>query len=159
MQKVPTTRASRLPRRAARVAVLAAICGALLRTAGACVFAGLLVRSAYATEAAAPTILRAGVPGYPDQARRYGLEGTVHLRVRVLADGQPGEVRVYRSSGARELDEAAVAAAAGSTFSAARNAEGASVEAWVIVPYKFVLEDAPKPEARRPILYNAPEAP
>jgi len=105
-------------------------------------------------------MLRSAVPDYPAVARRNGVEGTVHVRVRVLADGQPSEVRVQRSSGVRALDEAAVAAATGSSFRAAQNAEGVSVEAWVIVPYKFVLEEAPKREAiRRPFLHSAPEAP
>jgi periplasmic protein TonB len=105
-------------------------------------------------------MLRAAVPDYPAEARRNELEGTVHVRVRVLADGQPGEARVQKSSGVRALDQAALVAVSGSRFRAAQNAEGVSVEAWVIVPYKFVLEDAPKHEVTRPpFLHSAPEAP
>lgn len=49
-------------------------------------------------------------PGYPAVAIRRGYEGTVVLRVRVLADGSPAEVTVFRSSGHRILDKAAVKA-------------------------------------------------
>ena len=150
MQKVPTAREPRVPRRAARHQLLAACVGA----------AGFLVQMAHATEPAPPTMLRAVVPDYPAQARRHGLEGTVHVGVRVLADGQPSDARIHRSSGVRELDQAALAAVTASKFRPAQNAEGVPVEARVIVPYKFLLEDEPKHEATRPpVLHSAPEAP
>ncbi len=137
--------------------------GPLIRAIAACVCAaGFLVPVARATEPAPsrPTMLRAAVPDYPAEARRHGLEGTVHVGVRVLADGEPAEVRIQRSSGARALDQAAMAAAAASKFRPALNAEGVPVEARVIVPYRFVLEDEPRREAARPpVLHSAPEAP
>lgn len=73
------------------------------------------------------------------------------LEAADFADDKPGEVRVRRRSGARELEAAAVAAAAGSKFHAAQKAEGGSVDAWVIVPslQVFFLEDEPKYEATR----------
>jgi protein TonB len=81
------------------------------------------------------------VPDYPEPALRRGDEGTVHLRVRVLATGQAGEVRVQRSSGVAELDRAAVSAVQRSGFDPARDAAGDPTETWVIVPFRFVLRD------------------
>ena len=86
-------------------------------------------------------MLEAPAPEYPGAARRRNEEGTVHVRVRVLASGQAGEVRVQRSSGIPDLDAAAVAAVTRSTFRAARNAAGEPVDSWVMVPYRFVLQD------------------
>lgn len=47
-------------------------------------------------------------PEYPVQARRRGIEGTVHLRVSIDAGGDVLAVEVERSSGSRLLDRAAV---------------------------------------------------
>lgn len=126
----------------------------------ACICASFLIQPAHAADPTPPAMLRKTVPVYPVEARRLGEEGTVHVRLRVLADGQPTDLRVQRSSGAQALDNAALAAAAASTFRPARNAEGVAVEAVVIVPYKFVLEDGPERETARPPLPTpAPEAP
>jgi protein TonB len=141
------------------VAVLAALRGPIVRAVAACVCAGLL-QAAHAVELAPAKMLKAVVPNYPTNARRAAVEGAVHVRVRVLASGQPGEVRVQKSSGAAELDEAAVAAATRSTFRAAQDAAGTAVDSWVLVPYRFVLEDPPEPEATPLILSpSTPEAP
>lgn len=139
---------------------LAAIRAPLLRALAACICAGFLALPAHAADPAPPSMLRKTVPVYPVEARRLGQEGTVHIRIRVLADGQPADLRVQRSSGTQALDNAALAAATASTFRPARNAEGAAVEAVVVVPYKFVLEDGPEREpARPPLPAPAPEAP
>lgn len=47
-------------------------------------------------------------PIYPLVAREQGWEGTVKVRVMVLKDGKPGEVRIRKSSGHEVLDKAAV---------------------------------------------------
>lgn len=86
-------------------------------------------------------MLEASVPEYPAAARRHEHEGTVRVRVQVLASGETTGVRVEKSSGSAELDRAAVAAVQASKFRAARSADGVPVESWVIVPYKFVLQD------------------
>lgn len=49
-------------------------------------------------------------PEYPSLALRRNWEGTVVLRIKVLANGRAGSVEVTRSSGKPQLDEAAVAA-------------------------------------------------
>lgn len=46
-------------------------------------------------------------PAYPRNAMRMGLGGTVLLRILVDADGHPLRVTIERSSGHRDLDEAA----------------------------------------------------
>lgn len=108
---------------------------------GAWVLLGVAPALATEQPAAAASMVKAQAPDYPPAARRRDQEGTVHVRVRVLASGRAGEVGVQRSSGIPELDQAAVAAVKGSEFRAARDAAGDAVESWVVVPYKFVLKD------------------
>ncbi|WP_420821225.1 energy transducer TonB [Ramlibacter rhizophilus] len=86
-------------------------------------------------------MLLAPAPEYPAAARRREQEGTVHVRIRVLASGQPSEVHVQRSSGIAELDRSAVAAAEGSSFRPALSATADPMDSWVLVPYKFILQD------------------
>lgn len=124
----------------------------LIRAVCACVCAGMLPSAHTAEPVPAPVpvkMLEAAVPDYPPDARRKGDEGTVHVRVRVLASGEVGEARIQRSSGFRTLDEAAVAATMRSRFRPAQNAAGAAVDSWVVVPYRFVLQDAPSTEPTR----------
>jgi protein TonB len=54
-----------------------------------------------------PGILSQREPNYPEQARRAGIEGTVVLKIEILANGQAGQVYVFRSSGSELLDNAA----------------------------------------------------
>jgi protein TonB len=55
-------------------------------------------------------IERIGTANYPlDAARRAGLSGNPVVEVQILADGRLGSVRVTRSSGHAELDQAALA--------------------------------------------------
>lgn len=49
-------------------------------------------------------------PEYPSLALRRNWEGTVTLRIKVLANGRAGSVEVTKSSGKPQLDEAAVEA-------------------------------------------------
>jgi periplasmic protein TonB len=108
----------------------------------ACVCACLLLQPTHATELAQPAkVLEASAPEYPSAARRRDDQGTVHVRVRVLANGQASEVQVQRRSGIPELDQAAVAAVNASKFRPAQSVAGVPVDSWVIVPYKFILQD------------------
>jgi TonB family protein len=114
----------------------------VMRRLSACVCACLLLQPTHATELAQPAkILEASAPEYPSAARRRDDQGTVHVRVRVLASGQASEVQVQRSSGIPELDQAAVAAVNASKFRPAQSVAGVPVDSWVIVPYKFILQD------------------
>ena len=57
-----------------------------------------------------------GDPVYPEMSKRLQEEGAVELGVEVGNDGGLREVRVLRSSGCARLDEAAVLAVRGWTF-------------------------------------------
>lgn len=69
---------------------------------------------------------------YPEEAVRRGLEGEVLLRIRIGKGGNPGEIRVAKSSGARILDEAA-------RHGVIRASPLPSAPGWVDVPVRFVL--------------------
>jgi protein TonB len=82
--------------------------------------------------------LRNPAPEYPSLAQRRGWEGTVLLRVRVLANGKPSEIQLQNSSGRDVLDQAAVRAVQRWTFVPAKRGEVAQ-EGWVTVPLDFRL--------------------
>lgn len=69
---------------------------------------------------------------YPEEAVRRGIEGDVLLRIRIESGGNPGEIRVSRSSGARLLDDAA-------RRGVARAAPLPASPGWVEVPVRFRL--------------------
>ena len=73
---------------------------------------------------------------YPDEARRQGIEGTVHVRVLVNRSGRPEDVMITKSSGRNLLDSAAVRTAKTFLFSPAILAEKAQ-KTWVMVPIEF----------------------
>ena len=79
-------------------------------------------------------------PVYPAVSRRLGEEGRVILRVRVLANGEPGEVRLHKSSGFERLDAAAMAAMKQFKFNPARTRWGRAVDSWVNLPIEYVLK-------------------
>ena len=76
---------------------------------------------------------------YPQAALQRGLEGIVKLRVQVLANGLPGEIRIEKSSGYAVLDEAAVKQLRMWHFIPARRGNR-SVDSWVIVPIRFTIK-------------------
>jgi len=77
-------------------------------------------------------------PPYPPAARRLKLQGSATVRVMVSPEGRPKSVRLENSSGARILDEAALAAVQQWTFVPARRGNKA-VAAEVDVPVRFSL--------------------
>jgi periplasmic protein TonB len=79
-------------------------------------------------------------PVYPTLSRQLGEEGKVVLRVHVDADGRVMEVAIKASSGLPRLDSAAHAAVAQWRFVPARRGDTA-IDAWVLVPIVFKLED------------------
>ncbi len=77
---------------------------------------------------------------YPDEARRQGVEGTVHVRVLVNRSGRSEEVLVVKSSGSYLLDSAAVRTAKTFLFSPAILEEEAQ-RTWVMVPIEFKFRE------------------
>lgn len=100
----------------------------------------------------APPVLLTPVAGYPAEGYDVALDrsaltprlsveaiqGRVVLRVLVRTDGSVAEVHVVESSGAPALDEAAARAAAGWAFAPATR-DGQPIDAWVLIPVRFVL--------------------
>lgn len=76
---------------------------------------------------------------HPVALRERGIEGVVHLRVRVSAEGLPSEVNVASGSGWTLMDQAALAQVRGCRFLPARRGSEA-VESWVEFPVRFVLK-------------------
>jgi TonB family protein len=78
-------------------------------------------------------------PGYPQVARRRGIEGMVFLEVFVNSMGRVGDLRVFQSSGHAILDHAALDAVRRWAFEPARLGDKA-MEMWVKVPIRFELK-------------------
>jgi len=78
-------------------------------------------------------------PEYPDVARLRGYQGTVELKVFVLADGRAGSVDIVTSSGYRVLDAAARKAVRFWKFQPATFL-GTRVDSQVTFPIVFRLE-------------------
>ncbi|WP_109513023.1 energy transducer TonB [Pseudomonas ovata] len=83
--------------------------------------------------------LRNPAPEYPSLAMRRGWEGTVLLRVHVLASGRPGDIQIQKSSGRDQLDEAAVTAVKRWSFVPGKQGDQ-PVDGWVSVPIDFKLK-------------------
>ncbi len=77
---------------------------------------------------------------YPDEARRQGIEGTVHVRVLVNRSGTAEDVVIARSSGSPLLDSAAVRTAKTFEFSPAVMGEK-KTRSWVLVPIEFTFQE------------------
>ncbi|HCN66638.1 MAG TPA: energy transducer TonB [Pseudomonas sp.] len=78
-------------------------------------------------------------PEYPSLAMRRGWEGTVLLRVHVLASGKPGEIQIQKSSGRDQLDNAAKDAVKRWSFVPAKQGND-PIDGWVSVPIDFKIK-------------------
>ncbi|BBH43736.1 energy transducer TonB [Pseudomonas sp. KU43P] len=87
---------------------------------------------------ASAAYLKNPAPEYPQMAQRRGWEGTVLLRVEVLASGKPGQIQIQKSSGRDALDAAALAAVKRWSFVPAKQGDVAQA-GWVSVPIDFKL--------------------
>jgi protein TonB len=76
---------------------------------------------------------------YPIKALQRGEHGTVVLRVLVGADGNPQTIEIERSSGSRDLDNAARDAVKRWTFQPGTH-NGVKQSAWARVPISFDLQ-------------------
>jgi protein TonB len=73
-------------------------------------------------------------------AARQGWQGTVTLRVHVLASGKPDVVEVQKSSGRKILDDAAVQTVK-SSWSYTPAKQGATpVDGWTTTPVEFKID-------------------
>lgn len=82
--------------------------------------------------------LKNPAPEYPSLAQRRGWEGTVLLRVHVLANGKPSDIQIQQSSGRGALDNAAISAVKRWSFVPAKRGDQA-IAGWVSVPLEFRL--------------------
>jgi len=80
---------------------------------------------------------------YPVMANVYGVEGTLIMRVQVLADGSPGQMLLKQSSGSGILDRDAREQLARWRFNPARK-NGQPVAAWVDIPVTYRLPEGRK---------------
>lgn len=78
-------------------------------------------------------------PVMPESARAKSHTGTVMLKILVGADGKPKSFAVFKSSGFKELDGAALAAVRASTYIPAKQGSKAVV-AFYDVSYRFTLQ-------------------
>ena len=77
-------------------------------------------------------------PKYPSFAQRQGWQGTVVLRVRVLANGRVQRVEIKQSSGRKTLDEAAMEAVKDWEFAPSKRGK-TPIDGWATVPIEFKL--------------------
>lgn len=78
-------------------------------------------------------------PEYPLIARRRGFQGTVVLEVMVDRNGRVGDLKVFKSSGYKVLDRAALASVREWMFKPAIKGNE-KIEMWVRVPVCFQLK-------------------
>ena len=72
-----------------------------------------------------------------------GYQGTVKLRLQLLANGRPAELQIAASSGYEVLDQAAVEQVEDWRFLPARRGD-LPIVSWVMVPIKFRIEREPR---------------
>jgi TonB family protein len=94
----------------------------------------------YVVFSQAPAPLNVVRPVYPSICRTMGAEGRVFLQVLVDRNGKVAKVRVLKSSGNEALDEAALEALKGSTFSPALQGDK-PVAVWISYPVTFSLSE------------------
>ncbi|MDR0225477.1 MAG: energy transducer TonB [Burkholderiaceae bacterium] len=87
----------------------------------------------------APAVQRTRAPFYPPEARQLGQQGRVVVRVLVDEQGKVAEAVVKESSGHPLLDQAALAAARGWSFTPGRR-HGMPEAMWARVPIHFTLD-------------------
>lgn len=79
-------------------------------------------------------------PAYPSSEIRQEHQGTVVLRLQILADGRVGDVQIERSSGFPKLDESAAREARRWRMKPGTRG-GAAAAMWATVPISFQLKN------------------
>ncbi|MEM0897700.1 MAG: energy transducer TonB [Verrucomicrobiota bacterium] len=85
------------------------------------------------------SIARRSTPAYPRNALRNRIQGTVYVLITVNSSGRAASVSISRSSGNRDLDNAALSAARRTRFNPARNDGGTPMVSRTIIPFPFVI--------------------
>lgn len=88
-----------------------------------------------------PRVLNWTEPAYPDAARKQGAEGTATLGITVTADGLPTRIRLAKSSGRSDLDQAAIDHAARLRFEPALK-DGERIAMTISFKVKFRLVES-----------------
>lgn len=94
-----------------------------------------------------PRAVHTPPPVYPDELACYGQGGTTDLIMEIGVDGSPHELRIERSSGHPQLDQAALDAVAGWEFAPGTRG-GEPVARDLRVPVTF------RPPVERPQICN-----
>ncbi|MDQ7064888.1 MAG: energy transducer TonB [candidate division KSB1 bacterium] len=84
---------------------------------------------------------------YPASARAAGLQGRVILNVLINKNGEVEMVKVLKSTGHEEMDQAAIEAVKKTAWSPARQ-KGSPVKVWVGIPVIFKLKDGQPVQGR-----------
>lgn len=88
-----------------------------------------------------PSILHKVDPIYPQSVRQAGIEGTVIIKIQILANGRSGNISIARSSQNDELDKAAITAVQQWSFVPAKDSDsGQAVACYTTIPISFHLK-------------------
>ncbi|OZA28964.1 MAG: energy transducer TonB [Hydrogenophilales bacterium 17-61-9] len=90
-----------------------------------------------------PRALREIVPGYPEDADRQRLSGTVRLRLELEADGRVSDIEVVSADPPGVFEDSAVKAFRDARFTPALK-NGRPVRVWVMVPVEYDWEGRPR---------------
>jgi len=87
-----------------------------------------------------PKAIRVPRPVYPDICLKAGIEGTTFVQILINKKGDVVRAVVHKSSGNPALDEAALAAASGASFTPAMQGND-PVSVWISLPFTFKMSD------------------
>ena len=91
-----------------------------------------------------PALVHIDPPVYPESARQLEFHGTAMVACLISREGKTAAAVIRQSTGYRVLDEAALDAARGATWTPAKDF-GIPTCSWVVVPMRFNLR-CPKVE-------------
>jgi TonB family protein len=87
-----------------------------------------------------PKLIYQAMPKYPKKAQRERIECVVYVRILINKNGIPVKSEIMkREGGSKEFEDSVTIAAMNSKFVPAK-IDGASVETYVVIPYKFKLK-------------------
>lgn len=97
----------------------------------------LLAVSFAASAQTLPSVIRISAPKYPPADQAAGHNGTATIKATISVDGTVANAAVYKSSGYKSLDDAALKALSTGSFTPAKDSEGNPVKAEIVVPLTF----------------------